>query len=172
MLATVVKPHRPALHFNCSPPLPNRKSDSQPSSPPPDPSPSRCPHSPSLLPDPIKQLSFLPYRTLGIMISAGHLPHLCTWPFQVMCDPMAGSGTLAVEAALIATDTAPGLLRTRPPLARQGWLEGEMVQWESLLSEARSLQRPEAPLPILANDMCAIWKVTSRTRRLFTACFG
>ncbi|KAL3915147.1 MAG: hypothetical protein SGPRY_007357, partial [Prymnesium sp.] len=84
----------------------------------------------------------------GLLLHSGYKPEE-----QVMCDPMAGSGTLAVEAALIATDTAPGLLRTRPPLARQGWLEGEMAQWESLLSEARSLQRPQAPLPILANDM-------------------
>ena len=30
---------------------------------------------------------------------------------KVLCDPMCGSGTLLIEAALIATNHAPGLLR-------------------------------------------------------------
>lgn len=30
---------------------------------------------------------------------------------RVLCDPMCGSGTIAIEAALIAADTAPGLIR-------------------------------------------------------------
>lgn len=29
----------------------------------------------------------------------------------MLCDPMAGSGTLAIEAALMARNVAPGLLR-------------------------------------------------------------
>jgi hypothetical protein len=29
----------------------------------------------------------------------------------VLCDPLCGSGTIAIEAALMATDTAPGLIR-------------------------------------------------------------
>ena len=33
----------------------------------------------------------------------------------ILCDPMCGSGTIPIEAALIAADTAPGLLRYAPP---------------------------------------------------------
>lgn len=33
----------------------------------------------------------------------------------VLADPMCGSGTLLIEAALIATGAAPGLLRSRWP---------------------------------------------------------
>jgi 23S rRNA G2445 N2-methylase RlmL len=33
----------------------------------------------------------------------------------VLCDPMCGSGTIAVEAALMAADTAPGLIRYSAP---------------------------------------------------------
>lgn len=33
----------------------------------------------------------------------------------VLCDPMCGSGTFPIEAALLAADTAPGLLRYAPP---------------------------------------------------------
>lgn len=32
-------------------------------------------------------------------------------PGVVLADPMCGSGTFLIEAALIATNTAPGLLR-------------------------------------------------------------
>lgn len=33
----------------------------------------------------------------------------------VLADPMCGSGTFLIEAALIATNTAPGLLRQQWP---------------------------------------------------------
>lgn len=39
---------------------------------------------------------------------------------RTIVDPMCGSGTLLVEAALIAADVAPGLLRKRHPIER--WL--------------------------------------------------
>ena len=35
-------------------------------------------------------------------------------PNQTLVDPMCGSGTFAIEAALIATNTAPGTMRAPP----------------------------------------------------------
>ena len=33
------------------------------------------------------------------------------WTSEILCDPMCGSGTIAIEAALLAADVAPGLIR-------------------------------------------------------------
>lgn len=50
-------------------------------------------------------------------------------------DPMCGSGTLAIEAALIAGDVAPGLLRTHWGFSN--WRRHDVQLWEHLLQEAR-----------------------------------
>lgn len=42
----------------------------------------------------------------GLLLLSGYDPSR-----HVLCDPMAGSGTIAIEAALMARDIAPGLLR-------------------------------------------------------------
>ena len=51
-----------------------------------------------------------------------------------LLDPMCGSGTLTVEAALIAADIAPGLLRRHWGFA--GWLGHEPALWDRLIAEA------------------------------------
>ena len=70
----------------------------------------------------------------------------------VLVDPMAGSATLALEAALIAADYAPGLMRMRchalngdghsrwnphqnPPIVR--WKGADRDQWKIMLREAK-----------------------------------
>ncbi len=50
-------------------------------------------------------------------------------------DPMCGSGTLPIEAALIATDTAPGLLRDY--FGFLGWQGHVPSIWKRLLEEAK-----------------------------------
>ena len=67
-----------------------------------------------------------------------------------LCDPMCGSATLPIEAALIATDTAPGLIRAPPPLRR--WADADPTLWPRLVDEARAARRP-ARGAILANDV-------------------
>jgi len=66
------------------------------------------------------------------------------WPdaerYPYLVDPMCGSGTLLVEAALMSTDTAPGLLRQRFGFSR--WLKHDPQLWNTLIEEAR--QRREA----------------------------
>lgn len=51
-----------------------------------------------------------------------------------MFDPMCGSGTLLIEAAAVATDTAPGLKRRSYGFFRLKQFDGEI--WRQLLAEA------------------------------------
>lgn len=51
-------------------------------------------------------------------------------------DPMCGSGTLVLEAAMIAADMAPGLGRTDAGFGR--WLQHDRKLWKSLMDEATS----------------------------------
>ncbi len=54
-------------------------------------------------------------------------------------DPMCGSGTLPIEAALLASDTAPGL--TRDYFGFLGWLGHDAQAWYDLLAEAKERSR-------------------------------
>jgi 23S rRNA (guanine2445-N2)-methyltransferase / 23S rRNA (guanine2069-N7)-methyltransferase len=69
-----------------------------------------------------------------------------------LLDPLCGSGTLAIEAAWMAGDHAPGLLRDHWGFS--GWLGHIPVLWRRLLAEAherRDAGRARIPL-ILASD--------------------
>ncbi len=64
----------------------------------------------------------------------------CGWPEIAKAggsfvDPMSGSGTLVIEAALMAGDIAPGLLRDYWGFS--GWRRHDPQLWEHLLQEAR-----------------------------------
>lgn len=67
-------------------------------------------------------------------------------------DPLCGSGTLALEAALIAGDIAPGLLRREWGFDR--WLGHDAAAWESLRDEAaqRRARGLARMVPIVASD--------------------
>lgn len=51
-----------------------------------------------------------------------------------LLDPMCGSGTLLIEAALMLSNTAPGLLRKR--FGFMSWLKHDRRLWELLVNEA------------------------------------
>jgi len=53
-----------------------------------------------------------------------------------LVDPLCGSGTLPIEAALIASDTAPGLLRDY--FGFLGWKQHDAALWKSLREEAQT----------------------------------
>ena len=55
-----------------------------------------------------------------------------------LCDPLCGSGTIAIEAATLAMRRAPGLLRN---FAFQRWPGHSARRWEHLLVEARKEER-------------------------------
>ncbi|MBF0279107.1 MAG: bifunctional 23S rRNA (guanine(2069)-N(7))-methyltransferase RlmK/23S rRNA (guanine(2445)-N(2))-methyltransferase RlmL [SAR324 cluster bacterium] len=56
-----------------------------------------------------------------------------------LLDPMCGSGTLPIEAAMIAADSAPGLLR--PYFGFLKWEQHQTRIWENLLEEAEERER-------------------------------
>ena len=62
-----------------------------------------------------------------------------------LIDPMCGSGTLLIEAAMIAADIAPGL--SRDYFGFLGWRRHDPALWQQLLDEA--VARREAGLGLL-----------------------
>ena len=55
---------------------------------------------------------------------------------QALFDPLCGSATLLIEAAMMATNTAPGLLREY--FGFQGWKHHDSNAWQTLVGDARS----------------------------------
>lgn len=56
-----------------------------------------------------------------------------------LIDPLCGSGTFLTEAALIAANIAPGLLRQR--FGFHGWKQHEHERWQNLIEEAQTQRR-------------------------------
>lgn len=71
-------------------------------------------------------------------------------PSLPLVDPMCGSGTIAIEAGLIARNIAPGLFREE--FGFMGWADFDAGLWDRLCDEAIAEQRP-APAPIEASDI-------------------
>lgn len=67
-----------------------------------------------------------------------------------LCDPMCGSGTLAIEAALAALRRAPGLMRKRFPL--ESWPDFDRALWKECRGRAHAEARCELPARIFVND--------------------
>jgi len=90
------------------------------------------------------------------------------WPSQqALFDPMCGSGTLLIEAAMMAADIAPGLLRES--FGFENWAEHDDDVWKLILNEAE--QRREkglASIPAIRGqdaDKVAIRKTIANVRR-------
>ncbi|MBI3273296.1 MAG: RNA methyltransferase [Planctomycetes bacterium] len=87
---------------------------------------------------------------LNEALAAGIL-YLTRWDrASALADPMCGSGTLPIEAAMLAARRAPGLLRTRFPF--EGWPDFDAAAWSTARAEARALALPELPFPLYASD--------------------
>jgi putative N6-adenine-specific DNA methylase len=72
-----------------------------------------------------------------------------------LLDPMCGSGTIPIEAALLARRIAPGLATaTREPraFAFTTWPEHDTGAWERAVDEAREAILPRAPVPVSGSD--------------------
>ncbi|MGC1818743.1 MAG: THUMP domain-containing protein [Casimicrobiaceae bacterium] len=84
-------------------------------------------------------------------LAAGLLA-LAQWaPGRVLLDPMCGSGTIAVEAAMIAADRAPGLSRSFG-FQKLLWYDGPA--WQRLKQAARDRVRPPpSAVSIFASDL-------------------
>jgi putative N6-adenine-specific DNA methylase len=73
-------------------------------------------------------------------------------PALPFVDPMAGSGTLAIEHALRARRIAPGLGRAFGFQRWPAYRGGPQSLWDRMKAEARAAALPRAPAPILARD--------------------
>jgi putative N6-adenine-specific DNA methylase len=72
------------------------------------------------------------------------------WTGQTpLIDPCCGSGTVAIEAAMVARGIAPGLER---PFAFERWPSFEGGTLASVRGAARAQVRPSVAAPILASD--------------------
>lgn len=81
---------------------------------------------------------------------AAGLIHLSRWrPERIFADPLCGSGTIAIEAALMGRNIAPGLLRT---FAAEDWPQIPRAVWEKERAEAKEQIRT-IPLEIMASDI-------------------
>lgn len=82
----------------------------------------------------------------AILLRAGW-PTVCQ-SGGALVDPMCGSGTLPIEAALIAGDIAPGLHRDY--WGFQGWKQHDADRWSALLADARKrCEKGRANIPEL-----------------------
>ena len=70
-------------------------------------------------------------------------------PKRPLADPMCGSGTIAIEAAMIARRIAPGLQRA---FAAEFWPVADAKAWSAARETARGRILPRAAAPILASD--------------------
>ena len=66
-----------------------------------------------------------------------------------LVDPMCGSGTIPIEAAMIARHIAPGLGRH---FAFEQWPGHDAALWRALQGEAAAAVLPRAMVPIVASD--------------------
>lgn len=75
---------------------------------------------------------------------AAALIRLGDWtPDQAFFDPLCGSGTLPLEAGLIALNRPPGLYRDR--FGFETWPDFDQALWQGLVQEATAAQRSALP---------------------------
>lgn len=81
----------------------------------------------------------------GVILSTGYDGSM------PLVNPMCGSGTLAIEAALIAAGRAPGLLRSNFGFMHTRGFDA--ATWERLRNEARKQRSKSPPAAIIASDL-------------------
>lgn len=74
----------------------------------------------------------------------------CEWNASApLIDPMCGSGTIVIEAAMIARRIAPGLRRR---FIFEKWPGHDAKQWSAMIDSARAAELKKTPAPIFASD--------------------
>ncbi len=83
-------------------------------------------------------------------LAAGIL-HLAGWqPGTPLLDPMCGSGTFLIEAALMSLNIAPGINRS---FAFEKLKNFDAAAWRDLRVQAQAAQKPVTALPIFGSDL-------------------
>lgn len=70
---------------------------------------------------------------------------------RILFDPFCGTGTFAIEAALISKNIAPGVSRRFRSMEWENLISRKF--WDDAFEEAKSLERPDAPVNIYAYDI-------------------
>lgn len=84
---------------------------------------------------------------------AAALVQLSYWNRErLLVDPFCGGGTIAIEAALIGRNIAPGVNRR---FAAEDWPQFERTLWRTAREEARRLAQPTLPVRIIGTDVDA-----------------
>jgi putative N6-adenine-specific DNA methylase len=82
---------------------------------------------------------------------AAAMIQLSDWqPTVAFLDPMCGSGTLPIEASLLALNVAPGLFREQ--FGFETWPDFDSTLWQHLLTTAQQCQQQTLSAPIIGND--------------------
>ncbi len=82
---------------------------------------------------------------------AAALIQMTDWtPKLAFFDPLCGSGTLPIEAAMKALNIAPGLYRSQ--FGFQSWLDYDENLWNKLVTEAKNCQLKTLDVPIIGSD--------------------
>lgn len=84
-------------------------------------------------------------------------------------DPMCGSGTFSIEAALLARNIAPGSFRNK--YSFQNWQDYDPEMWDKLREEAKS-SATNAPLTIFASDISNSTMVAARQNLMEAGLLG
>lgn len=103
--------------------------------------------------DSLHKRGYRPVQTrapLNEALAAGMLLHLGYDGTTPLVDPLCGSGTFAIEAAMIACDRPPGL--TREWFGFQGWPDFDRPLWSAMLYDARRSAKPKPAAPIVGRD--------------------
>ena len=79
----------------------------------------------------------------GVLALAGHAPD------RPLRDPVCGSGTLVIEAALAARSIAPGLGRS---FAAEHWPDAERIDWAGQRDQLRAAVRARVAASIAGSD--------------------
>lgn len=110
----------------------------------------------------------------ALLMRAGW-PKLMRQEDGALLDPMCGSGTLLVEAALMAADIAPGLLRNQ--FAFEKWKKHQLKEWRDMKQDAEDrklkAQDSEVELTLVGYDMdsSVLAKAKDNARRAGVAHF-
>jgi len=89
----------------------------------------------------------------GVLLLAGWGERTKDGAEAVLADPMCGSGTLLLEALLIARNQAPGLSRQEGDWPCTRWPDFDKQAWAAAVQEARDLARPQWNGLLMGNDV-------------------
>ena len=82
---------------------------------------------------------------------AAALVQLSFWRDErLLVDPMCGSGTILIEAAMIGRNIAPGLMRS---FASEDWAKIPRLSWKQARGHARSLIQSDKKMNLFGYDM-------------------